>query len=326
MTAKLARLAKIRILLLVVCANLWLYSAMGSEERDHRHTTQPQSASTIAPTRFNLADLTWRRLSLRTPTISAPVKAEVEIDVLDEKNLQSQLVHTNSAAPTVIDNDSTPLLIKFTSVAAGHNLTNELWFDAQDGAALQRVRIDAGRGDERFRVYRFTNEGVFRIRKKPKPGEENLPAEQWSDVSETFNGFSFPPSPNVAVSESSALFYLASVGLTKPGEELEIVTYFDDDLHVINLKADGVEKINTDFQTHANSGKEKIAETRDALRISVSSRPFGNTKRESRLNIAGLKDDIQIYVDQELKLPLELRGKTGFFSTARLILKDAVLR
>lgn len=107
---------------------------------------------------------------------------------------------------------------------------------------------------------------------------------------------------------------------------MDLLSYFDNNLHTMSIKIERQEKLEVDFTATSGNRKQRIKGMRQVLRFSLTSRPFAGQDFKSQLELAGLKGDLQIYVDKKMLVPLDVRGKAGWFGTLRLRLHSVVLR
>ncbi len=223
--------------------------------------------------------------------------------------------------------DSQPvLLIDFHSLAMGKDLHTRLWFRGQDLAALQRTRVESTLGDERYKLYRFTREGIAIVRRKPMKGEAQQPPEQWRDIKESFAPY--PPGipDGMVVSDPAVLLYLASVAVFKePGDEIRLLAYFDDMVQIVTMHYEGEEEVGADFKVRGPGGDLHIKGRRQALRLGLASRPLGTRQGDASLRIAGLGGKLKILVDRQLRVPLELRGRVKVLGNVSLRLNKVRL-
>ncbi len=253
--------------------------------------------------------LGWTALSLKGGKLLVSVSADVSMHRVTD-NLLSGVLLPPQRGQAISPAGQPVLFIDFHSLAMGKDLHTRLWFRARDVAALQRSRVEATRGDERYKLYRFTREGIFIVRRKPMTAEAQQPPEQWHDVKHSF--VPYPPGipDGMVVSDPAVLLYLASVAdFKQPGDELRLLAYFDDKLQIITMHYEGEEEVAADFKARGPGGSQHIKGSRQALRLGLASRPLDMRQGNASLRIAGLGGKLKILVDRKLRVPLELRGK-----------------
>ncbi len=275
------------------------------------------------------ARLRWSALSFKGNKLLVSVVAGADLRKVPRAELSGTLVEPARGRP-VQAGDDTVFLIDFHSRSLRKHLRNRLWFRAGDGAALQRSRLELTRGEERYKQFRYTEEGIFIIRRKPAGGEVERPPASWSRISKEF--VSYPPTfaGEQAVSDPLALFYVASVReFAAPGDTLQLLAYFDDALQVITLRYEGEERVDADFELQGRGGVHRIKGQRTVLRLVLSSRPLdqglaGERGRDG-VTLAGLRRPV-LLIDRQWRFPLALRGRHKVVGKVDVRLGKAVLK
>lgn len=270
--------------------------------------------------------LSWSSLSLKANKLLVSVSADVTLHAVAKDVLTRALLPSERGQ--VINAAGYPAqMISFHSLAMGKELRTRLWFRAQDVAALQRIRVESTRGDERYKLYRFTQEGIFIVRRTPMRDEAQQPPEQWHDVKHSF--VSYPPGipDGMVISDPAALLYLASISdFERPGDELRLLAFFDDKLQLITMHYEGEEEVAADFRAGGPGGDSHVSGRRQALRLGLTSRPLDARWDDTSLEIAGLGGKLKILLDRKLRVPLELRGRAKVLGNVSLQLDKARLR
>jgi hypothetical protein len=89
-------------------------------------------------------------------------------------------------------------------------LTTQSWLDPNGAGALQRVRLRLGKENWQ-KSYRFTKNGVFRLRKKPKDAsEEDLPLETWTKIRNHFYPYGDKAAECLQILKPASLMCIAS--------------------------------------------------------------------------------------------------------------------
>lgn len=310
---------------------------MWTESRNYSNRQTRTPAKSALSTVWILCAFTLWGLASFSPTVQAngetsPVPDNIPTDFLDPAQLHWSQLTFNASGNTAnlaiqrLTKDATKAVLlpaaqgtAIEPVAETYlrldfratqpkDVHTQLWLDPNTASALQRLRLNLDKGDERYRVYRFTREGVYRIRKNPRDGEADKPPAQWTNIKNTFYDYSTLPPDGMVVTEPTALFYIASVTtLSQPGEQFRLVGFFDDRLHFITVRLDGFESISSNFKIRHSDGTNSITGERQALRLAVTSTALDG--KDSDLSLIGLKGKLRILVDKELRIPLELRGK-----------------
>ncbi len=276
---------------------------------------------------YEAQQLTWSQLDFNTSILGISFSANLGITILTDKDAQAKLIKPEQGqgimpSPHV-------LLIDFSSSFISDNdIHTQLLFNSDNAVALQRIRHESTEGDERHKVYRFTNEGVFIMRRKPRQGEAKLAAEQWTDTNKRFDRYPEQLPKDRVFSDTSALLYIGSMAMFKnPGDKIEFVAYFNDSLHVVTVEYEATEIIKSNFKAQRHGqATQRITGNRESLRLAIQAHPLGQAKSESTLQLAGLAGPVKLLVDKELRVPVELRGDLGMMSDVVLKLDKVVLR
>jgi hypothetical protein len=141
---------------------------------------------------------------------------------------------TSSAAEMTINTTIDP---RFRSPVKIHN---RIWFNPTDASALGRARLR--RGDDNFKkMYRFTEQGVFRHRIEPKNKKEaSLEPEQWTDIKDSFYPYDLTRLGCPFVSERSLLvFILSAADFSRNNEPLSLCVFGKRQLHRVQLQKRG---------------------------------------------------------------------------------------
>ncbi len=305
-----------RVCLLALSGLIVIHSAYAGDSR----ATLPIVKSPF----FDPANITWSQLSLKASKFGLSLKADVSLRHVNDKEIKADLVQADQGE-AIEPGKGKVYLLKLSSRST-KKINTQLWFSADTASALQRIRFDETKGDERYRVYRYTREGIFRINKKPAAGEESESHNKWTDTGTLFQAFTQADIGGMIVTEPLSLLYIGSVAsLENNGDSLQVLAFFDDRLHVIDMTLTGINTVDADFEVLQQGVLRRIKGKRDTVQLLLSSRSFDKKNSKSELTLAGLKGKIKLLIDKELRVPVELRGSVGFAGSVKLRLKKAVL-
>lgn len=278
-----------------------------------------QAGTSSAPVlQLDRNHLNWSFLTLKGGKGPISVSADIRLQAVPDASLQKVLLQPDEGGEPVAAGEAA-LLIDFHSSSMGKDLRTRLWFRPRDVAALQRGRIELTRGNERYKLYRYTGEGLFIVRRKPGPGEEGKAPGSWNNVKRSFSAYPGAFPDDVVLSDPAVLLYLASVAdFQEVGDEVKILAYDNEDLLVVTMRYEGDEQVAADFKAEGPEGERAVQGRRSALRLGLTSRSLQGGGDGSGLKIAGLGGKLKILVDRELRVPLELRGKVGFAGNVAL--------
>ena len=152
-----------------------------------QHPAQAQSFSqlNLDASRVRWTDLTfhaknfWVEVSTTVQLTSLPV-SEVEAELLaSPKGLPIKPTSSQISQMTI----NTTIDPKFRSPV---NIYNRIWFNPTDASALGRISLRRGEDDYK-KIYRFTDQGVFRHQLEPKDkNEAALDPEKWTNIKDSF--------------------------------------------------------------------------------------------------------------------------------------------
>ena len=261
------------------------------------------------PLQLDPSRLAWSSLKLKGGKLLISVDAEVRLSTVAGEVLARDLITPPRGHPMGAEDDQV-LLIEYRSRSMGKDLRTRLWFRARDGAALQHSRLELTPGEERYKLYRYTREGIYRVRRTPLKGEARRPPETWGRIKKSF--FPYPPGvpDGMVVSDPAALLYMASVmDLSAPGDEMRMLAYFDDELQLVTMRYEGNEQLAADFRVSGPGGMMRIRGPRRGRWLALDSHPLVDHDGDAALQIIGLGGRPRILMDQRLGAPLELRGR-----------------
>lgn len=287
----------------------------------------PIDISAQAPA-SRLERLAWSRLHFKTSILGIPLYAEIKLRILDRQEAQTQLIEPAQSQGIAPGQQVLRLDIS-SSFISDKDIHTWLLLNSDDASVLQRTRLELTRGDERYKAYRFTDDGIFILRRKPAGArEKNKSFEHWSVSKASFEPYPRHVNQKQIISDTAALLYIGStMAFGNPGDKEKFAAYFDDKFHVITIEYTGLKSVRADFEARKDgTSSQHIMSYRDASQLIIHAHPAGRPKEESTLQIAGLEPPVELLVDRELGIPLELRGRLGFVGEVSLGLHEATLR
>jgi hypothetical protein len=190
------------------------------------------------------------------------------------------------------------------------NIYNRIWFNPRDASALGRVRLRRGEDDFK-KIYRFTEQGVFRHRIEPKDkGEARLEPDKWTDIKDTF----YPYDPDrlgcAAISERSLLIYILSAATRFEGNDpMSVCVFGKRQLHRVQLRKEGTRPIKINYIEKSRQVETRKKGTVRALKIAITAQPidFGQEEAEN-FSFLGFHKDIAIYIEPTSGLLIQAGG------------------
>lgn len=207
-------------------------------------------------------------------------------------------------------------------------IVNHVWFDPADATALGRIRLRQGEDDQK-KVYRFTQQGVFRHRKEPKDNEEaKLDPEQWTDELDTFYAYDMAQLGCPNVSERLLLVYIVSTAEQLENDKpLSLCIFGKRQLFQVQLTSAGFESVTVDYVEKKNQSEQRRQGEVKARKIILESRPLKSDLEEvENFSFLGFQKNIAFYIDPTSKLPLQLSGEIPAAGNATLKLQKVQLK
>lgn len=202
-----------------------------------------------------------------------------------------------------------------------------VWFDAESGAALQRVR-------ERLtptryqKIYRYGRDGVRRTRTEPDgAAEASLAPGRWTRV-EPPRDLAYPAERAgcAGVGDPSLLLLAVSTpGWDVRREPVALCVFNKKRVHAVRIERAGEESVDVQYARRSGDREQRVAETVRAAVLKIGSRPLPGDASPEPLELLGIEGDVEILVDAPSGLPVRIRGRVPDFGTADFRLVEVVL-
>jgi hypothetical protein len=205
---------------------------------------------------------------------------------------------------------------------------NRIWFNPADASALGRVRLRRGEDDFK-KIYRFTEQGVFRHRIEPKDkSEARLEPDKWTDIKDTFYPYDIKQLNCSGVSERSVLIYiLSAAALSKSNKPLTICVFGKRQLHRVQLRKEGILPIKIDYIEKNQQAEIRKEGTVKALKMAITARPVvPHLEDVENFSFLGFHKDITIYLEPTSGLPIQASGIIPTIGKAPLNLREVMLK
>ncbi len=186
------------------------------------------------------------------------------------------------------------------------------WVDPESARALERVQRDTG-SRLRTKISRYEETGIRGLRIRPERGEEDLPAERWSDRDRTFEAYGEVAGEPPPVSDPAALIYAAAASsIDEVGETERLALFVDDELVEVTIRAIELRRVAVDFERIHTCGGEAVRGPMEALRLTLETRALAPSGGAREIELAGLRGRIEILLARESRLPLEISGSVPY--------------
>lgn len=269
--------------------------------------------------------LHWSQLEYQASKFGFSVKSKIKLVSLPIVQSNAMLIkpEPEHAVSSISKNN---YYLTLHTQLLGRDLQTRVWFDPADVRALQRVHLETGTRKNEYKAYRFTKNGTFMIRKKPKAEEVGQPHKNWTNIDRESSRLTDKPF-NQFMAEPASLFYIVSVAdLTKPGDSIELPMLSRGRLIKVKLTVEKQKIYRADYVKKQPTENNEIKKDVDALEISIRARPLNESNESYNLKLAGLKGDLHFIIDQKTHIPLELNGNMKVLGTVRFKLKHVVVR
>jgi hypothetical protein len=292
--------------------------------------TLPGSA--WAQDRLQPQRVTWEALQFRAKSLVVELTAGIQLQSLTAAQAQAVLLESPQGAPIAASGPQTlhlglQMMIDF-AFRAPVNITNALWINPDDAAALGRYRLRRGEGDFE-KTYRFTETGVFRTNREPQTkAEAQGEPDTWPLFPENFYSHDLAALGCSGVTDRLALVYIVSAaeGL-QHGEPLSLCVFGKRQLHRVLLQPQGLQSLKVDYIEKKQQTQTRRNGELKALKIGLTAEPLPSQLDEpENFSFLGLHKNIAIFIDPATNLPLQVVGDISAVGSATLKLLEVRLR
>lgn len=287
---------------------------------------QPVVAGTPASIgRFDAQRVGWKQLEFTAQKLFLSAIATLSADRRERDSIAAQIIPPGAGKPVAVPAMLTE--IRYGASGMGRSAETTLWFDMANGAAVQRMQLDAGER-RRHRIYRYTDIGAWHQTRWPANNRERaLPPEQWTDRSEGLRGYP-PTAAGLAITDPAALLWLiAASDLEKAGQAMELYTFSRRRVHRVSVEALGVTQAAVEFEMQDGRGAWQRRGKTPALRLRVRGEPLQpGEDSDDEFELLGLQGDIELLLDPASRSPLALSGKAKIIGQVTFQLRKALMR
>ena len=251
--------------------------------------------------------VSWTQARFKASKLFVSTKTTVDLKKISGPEVASTLIASGKPQDLKLAG-SDGLYMKLHAKYWGRDVVTRSWIEPDNAQALQRLTTES-EDRQRYKFYRFTDSGVFRVRKKPRDNEEDLSAEKWTDVSDRFYDYPAGGGNRPVVTLPIGIFYvLATAELNAPGDKIEVPVFSTKYFNLVTITVEGTTRFKADYkETSASGRRNKVNNRVDALRISLRPRVIGTG--EIDFYFLGLKGDVDVVLDKKHRVPLQLNGE-----------------
>jgi hypothetical protein len=276
--------------------------------------------------------VSWTHLSFHAKNFLVEVSTDIQMKSLPASDLGAVLLASPKGTPIKPQTPQVNEISINTTIASSFRspvkIHNRIWFNPTDASALGRVRLRRGEDDFK-KIYRFTEQGIFRHRIEPKDKKEaSLAPVKWTDIKDSFYPYDTDRLGCSGVTERSLLVYiLAAADFSKIDKPISVCAFGKRQLHHVQLRAEGKQRIKADYFETLRGKKVRIEKEVEALKIVLYSEPMESELTESEnFSFLGFHKDIAIYVDPASRLLLKASGIISGVGKVDLTLHEAQLK
>lgn len=281
--------------------------------------------------KFDMSDLVWDSLLFKSDKFFGTVKTKARLEKVPVDEIGGMLI--SSPHGEVLKPSRTKVFIVTINstidplIGSDELLVTRLWFAPQEATALQRIRLRKGK-EKWEKTYRWTENGVYRLRIKPKGADEDeLPQERWTDSENSFYPYDLAQSKCGSVTGPSALLYVVSAaGLAVGGPPLNLCVFNKKQLHLVRVRAEKYQLLKINYLEKSQQKETRRKKKAAVLKISFTSRPlFADEAKAEPFSFLGLKGDFDIFIDKVSKIPVQVSGKIPGIGRVDIKLREASL-
>jgi hypothetical protein len=293
------------------------------------NSTRAQSYSKI---KLDLKRVPWIQLWYRIKNFSVEVNAQVQLESLPAAEVEAALIKSPRGVPIEAwrpeSNRITVNYIVDSIFLPPVKTINQVWFNPEDATALGRIRLRRGNADFK-KIYRFTEQGVFRHRREPKDQQEtSKEPENWTDVKDTFYAYDLDQLGCHNVTERTVMIYIASAAeLSKSMQPLSFCVFGRRQLFHVRLKPEGFHSLKVDFIEKKQQSEMRRQGEIEALKIALEVQPLpSDLDKVEDFSFLGFQENIAIFIDPVSGLPIQISGIISKVGKATIKLSEVRLR
>ncbi len=273
----------------------------------------------------------WKHLAYKGKHFLGKVETDVSLVGLPADEVQCLLIPVPEGNALQISS-SHVMAISVQSVVdpligANDFTRSRAWFMQGRATALQRIRYRKG-GDIWQNIYRFTEKGVYRLRKKPgRAAEKKLAPKHWTKIKESFYPYGDKRPGGCSVLEPTVLLYLLStVAFRIQADPFSLYVCDRKQLHRVKAYVSGHQRLKVNYLEKTLQNEIRKEGMIDTVKISFEAHALApdNTEPEE-FSFLGLKGDFEIYIDAATRIPVQVTGTVKGLGKVNLMLRKAKL-
>ena len=288
---------------------------------------QPNAFLKLDPSR-----IAWTHLSFHAKNFWVEVTTDIQLKSLPATTVEALLLASPRGVPIKPATPNARQMAINTTIdpvfGPPVSINYQVWFNPEDAAVLGRIRLRRGE-DDLIKIYRFTDQGVFRQRKAPKNAKEvSLEPEKWTNAQDSFYPYNPADLGCPIVSGRLLLIYIISaVDIAKRDQSQSLCVFGKEQLHRVRLRNEGLQPVEFKHVFKDQQTAVQKKGTVKALKIAVAADPIEPDREEPEdFSFLGLHKDIVIYIDPTSRLPIQVSGTIPMVGNVSLKLSEVRLR
>ena len=290
------------------------------------------SAQSSSGLQYNPNRVPWTDLTFHAKNFWVEVSTHVELISLPAAEAEALLLPSPKGAPI---KPATPQVYQMTinttidpKFRSPVTIYNRIWFNPMDAFALGRISLRRGEDDYK-KIYRFTDQGVFRHQLEPRDKNEvALDPEKWTHIKDSFYPYDLTRLGCGGVSEPSLLIYmLCAAEISNMSNASALCVFGKRQLHRVQLRQEGTLSLKINYIDKSRQVETQKEGTVNVQKIAISAQPIETDSEEvENFSFLGLQEDISIYVDCRTRLPIQVNGIIPTIGKADLKLDKVQLK
>jgi len=275
----------------------------------------PVGAQCVTAQEFDANKIIWKSLTFKAESFFGTVKNDIQIKIMPVSKSEQFFITSptgqvlNVAGPDLFS--ISVLSVIEPIIGASEYINSQAWYDPKPATVMQRTRLRQGK-EKWQKTYRFTNKGVFRLRKKPDNMDETrMSPERWTNREGSYYPYGVQNDGCLRVLEPSILLYLASF-IDPGGKEapLSLCVFNKKQLHQVFIHKAGVNRLKVNYIARSGEREVHRMEEIETLKLVSKSRSLVAPNEEAEpFSFLGLKGDFDIYIDKASRIPVQVSGR-----------------
>lgn len=274
-------------------------------------------------TTYSPSRIQWTKLEYRASKLGIKANSDVYIELVPATEAAKSFVEPEGGRGLMPDEDMVAH-VKLHSFVRGKESQVELWLDPSSASALQRLSVERSAKRNVYRNYRFRENSAHAVRREPASNKDNQgDAAKWPLDHEI--DIPFPSNlSDRAVSEASALFYvLAAADFREAGDKVILYGFDRDGMTQLVMTFVEMQEMKVDYTEVSSAGERTVRDRRQVARVTLSGEAV---EPGSTFEFLGLQGDIEIFVDPELRVPVEVVGRIPYAGRTRVGLSTVTIK